>query len=582
RLLFSERRYAQLLEVLEHQAQTATNRGLTRKEVSLAHLRVGQVLERHLSRPEAALRAYERAVEFAPEFRPPQDAIERLLHVQSDTQGLLKFYQRELESTPDQARKSFLHALSGQLSIRVGDHKVASKHLVALLKSQPDHMIALQSLARLMAKQGRKQELLKITSREASLTQSPSRKAKLLHRCGELHLEANDIENARRCFEEALETRDDYVPALQSLYDVLQRQGDHEGLVDSLRQRLLYAPDRHSRATIHIEIAMLLANELGRPEEALDMLDVMLSRWPEHLPAIHMAARLAESLKDWRKLTTILDSHILATRSTRGRAILLHQSAMIHATHLGDDETACRLLTRALAFWPDLGVARAKLLQLYEKLGRSRELHSLAEAALDVERSTDARQALALQLAELTPRVEVAMQYLEPVAKARPNDFVTHQRLARAALYARKDQQEATARRQLAEIVRGNHTPDLKEVHTQTYLAGCALERAKQLDEADALFTSILDGDPEFVVAVRARKRIKALRSELSSPVTQDRLESTDDASDAEAAALANIAAEIMERRGRYEEALVHLKRARTHAPDYLPALHTEARVLAR
>ncbi len=582
RLLFSERRYAQLLEVLEHQAQTATGRGLTRKEVSLAHLRVGQVLERHLSRPEAALRAYERAVDFAPEFRPPKDAIERLLHVQSDTQGLLKFYERELESTPDPARKSFLHALSGQLSTRVGDNKVASKHLVALLKSHPDHMIALQSLARLMAKQGRKQDLLKITAHEAALTESPSRKAKLLHRCGELHLEADDIDRARDCFEQALDARDDFVPALDMLHEVLKRQADHPALVESLHRRLLYAPDRHSRATIHIEISMILASELGKPEEALDILDVMLSRWPEHLPAIHMASRLAESLQNWRKLTSILDAHILATRSTRGRALLLHQSALIHARHLGDDETACRLLTRALSFWPDLGVARAKLLQLYEKLGRSRELHSLAEAALDVERSPDAREALALQLAELTPRVEVAMQYLEPVAEARPDDFVTQQRLARAALYARKDVQEATARSRIAEIVQRADEPDLKEVHTQTYLAGCALERAKRLDEADALFASVLDADPEFVVAVRARRRIKLLRTELASPVTQDRLDASGDSSDAEAASLANIAAEIMERRGRYDDALEHLKRARTHAPDYLPALHTEARVLTR
>ena len=582
RLLFSERRYAQLLEVLEHQAQTATIRGLTRKELSLAHLRVGQVLERHLSRPEAALRAYERAVDFAPEFRPPKDAIERLLHVQSDTRGLLNFYERELESTTEPARKNFLHALSGQIATRVGENQLASKHWIALLKSQPDHMIALQSLARLVAKQGRKQDLLKITTREAALTQSPSRKAKLLHRCGELHLEAGDIDQARACLEEALDARDDFVPALEMLHDVLKRQEDHPALLESLQRRLLYAPDRHSRATVHIEISTILATELGRPEEALDILDVLLSRWPEHLPAIHMASRLAELLNDWSKLTSILDAHILATRSTHGRALLLHQNALIHAKHLGDDETACRLLTRALAFWPDLGVARAKLLQLYEKLGRSRELHSLAEAALDVERSPDAREALALQLAELTPRVEVAMQYLEPVAKARPNDLVTQQRLARAALYARKDVQESTARTRLAGIVNTAEPPDLREVHTQTYLAGCALERAKKLDEADALFTSILDEDPEFVVAVRARKRIKTLRSELASPVTQDRLDASGETSDAEAASLANIAAEIMERRGRYEDALEHLKRARAHAPDYLPALHTEARVLAR
>ena len=138
RLLAQESRHAQLLELLEHQAAAAVAMGLTRKEVAAAHLRVGQLLERHLSRPEAALRAYERASEFAPDFRPPRDAIERLLHLQSDTQGLLAFYEHELENCSDDARIDFLHALLGQLAARAGDPGRASKHLVALLKRQPD------------------------------------------------------------------------------------------------------------------------------------------------------------------------------------------------------------------------------------------------------------------------------------------------------------------------------------------------------------------------------------------------------------------------------------------------------------
>lgn len=582
RLLSRQGRHAQLLEMLERYAAAAPSLGLTRAEIAGAHLRVGQVLERHLSRPEAALRAYGQAVDVAPDFRPAKDAIERLLHLQSDHRGLLKFYQEELEHADDEKRTIYLRGLLGQLASRLDDKPLATKHFVALLKQSPDHMSSLQSLARLLAKQGRTRDLLKITEREASLTQSAGRKAALQHRCGELYLEEGEPAKARACFEAAVDTLDDFTPALNALDDVLREAGDHAARVELLQRKLLYAPDRHSRATLQMEIARLMATELDRPEDALDLLEVMLNRWPDHLPALHMAARLAEQLGQWQRLVALLESHTLATRSARSRALLLHRSAMIHATYLDDDERACRLLSRALTFWPELGVARTRLLQLYEKLGRSRELRSLAESAIDQERSEEARQALALQLAELSPHVEVAMQYLEPVAQARPRDFVTQQRLARAALYARQNAQEAEARARMADIIAEEAPPDTQEVMAQRYLAGVAWEREKQLDAADEIYARILDEDPSFVVATRGRLRIKALRSELAAPVPNAALRASDNASDFEAAALENIAAEIMERRGQYDQALEHLQRARAHAPDLLSALHTEARVLAR
>ena len=349
-----------------------------------------------------------------------------------------------------------------------------------------------------------------------------------MHRAGELHLEEGDTAAARRCFEAAIEAVDEFAPALDSLQRVLTDAGDHDALVELLRRKLVYAGDRHARAEIQLEIAGLLAFKLDRPEEALDLLEVMLHRWPDHLPGLHMASRVATQLALWRRLVKLLEAHILATRSTRTRALLLHRSARIFAEHLGDEATACRLLVRALAFWPDLGVARTELLRLYEKLGRSRELRALAESAMDTEQTSQTREALArFNSPSLSPRVEIAIQYLEPVAEARPEDFITQQRLARAAQFARRHEVEALARTRMSTALRTEPSPDLPEIHAHRYLAGAAHERCKRLDEADAIYAEILDEDPEFVLAARGRQRIKSLRQDLAAPIDESRLKST-------------------------------------------------------
>src|SRR5690606_18885607 len=161
----------------------------------------------------------------------------------------------------------------------------------------------------------------------------------------------------------------------------------------------LYANDRARQVGLQLEVATILASKLDRKVEALAELQRLLRRWPRHLPALHAAESLAASLGEPQTLLPLLEQHIASVTGPRTRALLLHRSAELR-TQLGDDEGAIRDLVRALELWPQLGVARARLLRLYERLGRSRELQSFAEAGLTSERGADDRRAMALQLAE--------------------------------------------------------------------------------------------------------------------------------------------------------------------------------------
>jgi tetratricopeptide (TPR) repeat protein len=584
RYLISNGLWAQLLELLKLQASTAREAGLTKAETAQAFLRAGQVLEEHLGELEGARRLYEEASSAAPAYRPARDRLERVLHQMGRTEDLAEFYEAEMRSASGTARRVFLLSVLGQLHAGDEDPKQATKCLVALLKEVPEHMPSLQRLARLLARAGRTKELLKVTEQEIKLTLSPIRKAKLLHRSGELAIELGEPDRARECFEEALSAIDDHQPSMTGLELLLRDDRDYEALLALLRRRLRYTTgDRTRQVGLRLEIASILSTRLDRPEDALAELEALLERWPRHLPALHAAESLATRLSRWDVLVKLLEQHVGAVQGPRTRALLLHRSANVRATHLEDPEGAIRELVRALELWPQLGVARALLLRLYEQLGRARDLQAFAEAGLTTERGADDRRALALQLAELTPKAVVAIQYLGAVAEARPDDFVTQLRLARAAQRARRPSRAAGALEAAAARFAEQLPTNDPGLLAYGYRAARAEEAAGNLDKADAGYAKILDIDPGHALARRGRLRVKRKRQSSFVGGSDDLQKAGAATADAiEQAAYATIAAELHERRGDLDGALARAEQALVACGEYLPALHCKARVLER
>jgi tetratricopeptide (TPR) repeat protein len=575
--------WAQQLELIKLEIAGASEAGLTSEEVALAHLRAGHLMEERLGELEGARRAYEDAIAADPHYRPPRDRLERILHQLGDIEGLERFYAMELDLGQSPERRAFLLSVLGQLHSNDDDPEPAIRYLEEHLALQPRRLSSMQLLARLLARARRDEEVLRVTAQEIEITDSPARRAKLLHRAGELAQQLQQPMRARQYFVEALEAVDDHLPSLEALGNLLRGGGDHAGLVELLRKELLYANDRTRQVALQLEIATLLATRIGRKHEALTELESLLKRWPRHLPALHAAESIAAQLGRADTLLSLLEQHIATVTGPRTRALLLHRAAGIRAA-AGDDEGAIRDLVRALDLWPQLGVARAQLLRLYEQLGRSRELQAFAEAGLTSERGADDRRAMALQLAELSPRPVVAIQYLGAVAEARPEDYVTQLRLAQACHEAGRPSRQAGALTAAADRFAEEVPPDDRMVLALRYRAARAEEAAGNLDAADAAYAKLLDVRQDDTLAQRGRMRIKARKKEAAEGRSVEDFERRAEQADNEVhrAALLNIAAELTERRLDMKGALGRVERALQACPRYTPALHTKARLLER
>jgi tetratricopeptide (TPR) repeat protein len=583
RFLNANGMWAQALELLELEITTATEGGLTSEELALCHLRAGQLMEERIGEPDGARKFYEEATRIDPDYRPARDRLERILHQVGDAEGLRIYYAEELDRATTPARRGFLLQVLGQLHSEQGDPERSIEVLQAVLEETPDHLPSLQLLARLLARSDRREELLGITEQEIELTASPARRAKLLHRAGELAVQLGQREKARECFERALEVVDDHLPSLESLGDLLREDEDDPALVELLRKELLYANDRARQAGLQLEIATILSAKLGRKVEALSELENLLARWPRHLPALHAAESLAAATGKQETLLVLLEQHIASVSGPRTRALLLHRTANIR-TALEDYEGAIRDLVRALELWPQLGVARARLLRLYEMLGRSTELQAFAEAGLTAERGADDRRAMALQLAELTPKPVVAIQYLGAVAEARPEDYVSQLRLAQACHRAARPSRQAGALAAAADRFAEQVEADDAALSGLRYLAGRAEESAGNLDAADRAYGQILEHRPDDALAKQGRRRIKGRRRESAFGRNITDLQASAEAAEhpAQRAAYLAIAAEMHERRLDLRAAVSMLDGAIEACPAYLPALHARARVLER
>ncbi|RMG93995.1 MAG: hypothetical protein D6705_17285 [Deltaproteobacteria bacterium] len=568
--------WGQYLEILRLELATAEAAARTATERADLHVHVGEILADRLDEPEAARRAFLAALELRPAFRPARDRLERVLYELGRLDDLRAFFREELEGA-SASRAVHILSILGQLADSAGDADEAIALHVALLKRVPEHLPALQRLARLLARAGRTDQLVKITEQEIRLTLRPARKAKLLHRVGELRLELGDIDGARAAFEEAVELVDDHGPSLAALADVLRTSGDDAGLVEVLRKQLLYTGDRPRRIALRMEIARILAERLGRPADALDELLHLLDSHTRHLAAFHAAEGLAARLDRTDVLIDLLERHATAVQGPKTRALLLHRSAHARIRADVDPNAAVGDLVRALDLWPDLGVARVQLLQMYERLGRTRELQTFAEGGLSAARSPAERRALALQLAELTKRPVSAVQYLAEAARDRPDDYVTWARLSRAARHARRFGRQAEALRHVAGALEA--TPAHPARLALWYRAGRADEAAGNLEGADDAYARVLDAEPGHALALRGRRRIKAARGQPAMVV-----EPKASGEDAKAirAARAVMAAERAEHLRRFDVARTLAEKALAEVPDFLPALWLLARLDAR
>ena len=225
-----------------------------------------------------------------------------------------------LERWPQQMR---LHLLKGELLERQGETDTAHRHYLAVQQSFPDAPWPNVPLMRLLAKSGRRREARDLFAEKLWPSAIPDKiKNALLH---ELTREAEDPDDALAFLEAFCEADPHPIPlvllagarmkrhipdaALEALEQAVEHAGDEADLPDHAQTMLLDLRIVSHRLDTALPLAerlyennpdqpelagklVRILSELGRAEEAADVLDAALDRWPGDLQLIRRYNRM--------------------------------------------------------------------------------------------------------------------------------------------------------------------------------------------------------------------------------------------------------------------------------------------------
>ena len=357
-------------------------------------LRVAEIYETILEKPEEAIAAYRRITEVDDTDVASLDALIRLYITHERWTDLLGVYAKkaELVHDPDEKKKIFLDTATvyeGQLNDAV--NAIAAYNQV--LELDPADGTAIQRLDHLYQAQSNWTALLGILEREAELAGDPAEVVEFRYRIAQLHeTHLDGTARAVEIYREILEASPDHAASLEALTRILH--GDKEPLaaaavlepvltaaqaydrvVDVLEVQLAHADDDLRRVELLHRIADIQEQVLEQPGAALNAFARAVAPDPLNEHTLASFERLAEGLGQWPLVGQTYDAAVARlTEDPERRLELLLRVAQIQESHLGDAEGAIARYRLALDVDAQSVAALAALDRLFEALERWPEL----------------------------------------------------------------------------------------------------------------------------------------------------------------------------------------------------------------
>ncbi|MFO0554950.1 MAG: tetratricopeptide repeat protein [Polyangiaceae bacterium] len=413
--------WKRVASVLEKKAEGASD-----SEAAEGMRRLGQVQEQMLEDVDAAVKAYERALELESDSTVTIDRLIPLYEGKDESRRLVELYARRVElATPEES--DLRYDLNVKTAERYRGPLASARDAIAAfvqaLEARPGDRPVLVALEKLYRDEGMHQDLLDNLRDQAAAATEVEERARLRVLIGDLYKDklsspADALEQYRLVLEEAptnegalaavrmiAEQNDDLrIDATETLLPVLRQTGRHEDRVAVLELRLKALTDSELRAAALKEIATVLDAELKKPSDALTALLRALEDAPEDNALHDEIARLADTVDaGFGRYADALAERAEAALDAGISRSLWARLGAVAEDRLKDDARAAKAFAKAL----DQAAgdeSEAKLLvaldRLYERLGSHKELSDILERRMTF--GNDAEQAeLYYRLAKL-------------------------------------------------------------------------------------------------------------------------------------------------------------------------------------
>jgi tetratricopeptide (TPR) repeat protein len=232
-------------------------------------------------------------------------------------------------------------------------------------EARPDDLVALAALDRLLALEGRVQELVKVVERRADLTEDAGVRLVLLHRVAGLYEEVlEDKPNAITAYKNVLGVDDTDLAALDALERLYRDTDNAREMAVTLERKIELTTELPLRQQLRHSAAQVYEHHLEDVYRAIDHLTAILDDDASEPAALAELDRIYGKQKMWPELLDIVDKRALLATTPRDRADLAYRAARLVETELTDPDAAIPRYGAVLQVLASHEGARASLEQL--------------------------------------------------------------------------------------------------------------------------------------------------------------------------------------------------------------------------
>ncbi|MGE5180921.1 MAG: tetratricopeptide repeat protein, partial [Acidobacteriota bacterium] len=207
--------------------------------------------------------------------------------------------------------------------------------------ARPDDLIALAALDRLLALEGRVEELVKVVERRAELTDDAGVRLVLLHRVAALYEEVlEERPHAIEAYKAVLAVDDSDLAALDALERLYRDSGDWRELAMTLERKIELTTDLPTRQGLRHALAAVYEQHLDDIYQAIAQLTAILDDDAAEPHALAALDRVYTKQKMWPELLDVLDKRALLAANVRERADLGYRAARLVERELREPEAA--------------------------------------------------------------------------------------------------------------------------------------------------------------------------------------------------------------------------------------------------
>ena len=268
-----------------------------------------------------------------------------------------------------------------------GDNKAAIRAWRKVEQARTDDPVALAALDRLLALEGRVQELVKVVERRAELSEDTGVRLVLLHRVAALYDEVlQDAPSAIQAYRNVLAVDDTDLSALDALERLYSAANDGRELANVLDRKIELTTDVAGRQALRHLAARVHETQLSDVYQAIDRLTAVLDDDAGDPAALAELDRIYGNQRMWPELLDIVDKRALLAHNAHDRADLAFRAARLVESELTDPDAAIPRYGAVLQVLPSHPPARQALEHLMAEQDHVPAVSSILERVYRADR----------------------------------------------------------------------------------------------------------------------------------------------------------------------------------------------------